>query len=147
MFDVCICMDVIEHNKSADILVNELGRVVKRGGIIVVTVPAMQFLWGPHDKKLGHYKRYKKEELNKLFMNEFNILKLSYFNFLLFLPIFLLRKIFNFFPELLKNRDELDINNKFLNKVLYKIFSLESYLLKYINLPFGVSLIIVARKK
>lgn len=146
-FDVCVCMDVIEHNKDDKLLVGELGRVVKKGGVMVASVPALQSLWSPQDKKLGHYKRYNKGGFGELFEDNFDIIKLSYFNSLLFPPIFIFRKVFNAFPGLLKEKDELDINNKFLNRILYHIFSLESYLLRYVNLPFGVSLIIVARKK
>lgn len=147
VFDIGLCMDVIEHNKNDQKLVHELSRVIARGGTIIAVVPALQSLWGPQDKKLGHHRRYKKNEFKELFQKDFDILKLSYFNFLLFPPIFLLRKIFNAFPHVLKERDELDINNKFLNNFLYKIFSSESHLLKYIDFPMGVSLIIVARKK
>ena len=147
VFDVGICMDVIEHNEDDSMIVNELARVIKQDGVLIAAVPALSSLWGPQDEKLGHYRRYKREEFKRLFEEEFHILKLSYFNFLLFTPMFLLRRIFNIFPSILKERDELDINNKFLNKILYKIFSSEKYFLKYINFPIGVSLIAVLRKK
>ena len=147
VFDVGICMDVIEHNQDDQRLVDELARVIKKDGVLIAAVPAMRSLWGPQDKKLGHYRRYGKDEFKKLFEKDFTPLKISYFNFLLFLPMFLLRKIFNVFPNILKERDELDINNKFLNNFLYKIFSFEASLLKHVNFPVGVSLIAVARKK
>jgi len=137
-FDIGICMDVIEHNNEDRALVGELARVIKKGGILVAAVPAMPSLWGPQDEKLGHCRRYKKDELRGLFEENFEILKISYFNSLLFLPIFLLRKLFNLFPTILKERDELDINNKFLNNFLYKIFGLEAVLLKYADFPVGV---------
>ncbi len=146
-FDIGLCMDVIEHNKDDQGLVNELARVMKTSGVLVVAVPATPALWGPQDEKLGHYRRYKKNEFKKLFEKDFDILKISYFNFLLFPIIFLLRKILNIFPSILKERDELDINNKFLNNFIYKIFSSESKLLKYVDFPVGVSLIAIVRKK
>lgn len=147
MFDVGICMDVIEHNQDDHALVIELARVMKEGGVLVAAVPALPSLWGPQDAKLGHYRRYRKHEFKKLFEKDFDILKISYFNSLLFPMIFLLRKIFNIFPNILKERDEVDIGNKFLNNLLYKIFSMEAKLLKYINFPVGVSCLVVARRK
>lgn len=147
VFDIGLCMDVIEHNKDDQGLVNELARVIKKGGILIAVVPALPSLWGPQDEKLGHYRRYKKSGFKKLFEKDFDVLKISYFNSLLFPIIFLLRKIFNIFPRMMKERDEIDINNKFLNDALYKIFHLEGKLLKYINFPIGVSCIMVARKK
>lgn len=146
-FDIIICTDVIEHNQDDGGLVGELSRVLKSGGLLIATVPAMPSLWGPQDEKLGHFKRYARKEFGKLFEKDFKILKLSYFNSLLSPPIFILRKLFNFFPAILKERDELDINNKFINFVLYKIFNFEAFLLKHMNFPFGVSLLVAARKK
>lgn len=147
VFDIGFCMDVIEHNEDDQGLVKELARVIKKGGVLVAAVPALPSLWGPQDEKLGHYRRYKKNGFEKLFQKDFDILKISYFNFLLFPIIFLFRKIFNIFPGMIKERDEVDINNKFLNSILYKIFHLEGKLLQYMNFPIGVSLIIVARKR
>lgn len=146
-FDVGICMDVIEHNQDAQGLVCELSRVIKSGGLLLAAVPAMPALWGPQDEKLGHFKRYMKEDFGQLFQKDFEILKLSYFNSLLFAPVFILRKIFNFFPGILKERDELDINNNLINFILYKIFHSEAFLLKHMNFPFGVSVLVAARKK
>lgn len=147
VFDVGVCMDVIEHNEDDQAIVDELARVIKKGGILIAAAPAARSLWGPQDKKLGHYRRYGKDEFKKLFEKDFISLKMSYFNFLLFPPMFILRKIFNMFPNILKERDELDINSGFLNNFLYRIFSFEAILLKYVNFPIGVSLIAIVRKK
>ncbi|MFA5133280.1 MAG: class I SAM-dependent methyltransferase [Patescibacteria group bacterium] len=146
-FDLCLCMDVIEHNEDDAAITRELARVLKSGATLIATVPAMRSLWGPQDEKLGHYRRYGTGDFKKLFEENFEIKKISYFNFFLFPVIYLIRKIFNLAPGLLRQRDELDINSKFFNNLLYNIFHLESHLLKYADLPFGVSVVIVAQKK
>jgi len=146
-FDLTFCMDVIEHNEDDRYLVGELSRVIKPGGIIIASVPALMQLWSPQDVKLDHFRRYKIKQFSELFEDKFEVLKASYCNTLLFPPIYLLRKIFNIFPNITKDKDELEINNKFINNILYKIFSQEAKLLKNINLPVGVSCIVVARKK
>jgi len=146
-FDFCVCMDVIEHNSNDAELVHELARVIKKDGIIITAVPATKALWGPQDEKLGHFRRYEKNEFAKLFQEDFEILKISYFNTLLFPAVYIMRKIFNIAPIILKEKDELDMNNKFFNGLLYRIFSFEGNLLKYFNFPAGVSLIVVGRKK
>jgi len=146
-FDVCFCMDVLEHNLEDQPLINELGRVMCRGGILIVTVPASPSLWGPQDDKLGHFRRYKKERLANLFSKDFEIMKISYSLFSLFPAVFILRKFFKLFPKIMEEKDELDINNKFLNSILYKILKFEGGLLKYIDYPAGVSLVAMARKK
>ena len=58
---------------------------VYKKGLILITVPAYKFLFSKKDEILGHYRRYNKEEIKKFFKN-FNPIKLTYFNFLLFFP-------------------------------------------------------------
>jgi len=92
---------------------------------------------------LGHYRRYNKKDLiNEL--KGFKIKNVSYFNTFLFIPIVLMT-IFNKFL----NRDYIDevetTPNFFINHLLRIIFSLERHILKYFNLPFGVSIYILAK--
>ena len=78
-----------------------------------------------------------------LLENGFEIMKISYFNFFLFPPFFVVRmidKIFNL------KRVEKEKKSIF-NELLYKIFDFEKYLLRKINLPFGSSLIALCKLK
>ena len=79
-------------------------------------------------------------------LNEFKILKISYFNFFLFIPlciIILFYKIFNLqFIEKVEN-----IPNKFINKFLYLIFRAEKLIINKINFPFGLSILSIVEKK
>ena len=98
-FDLVCAFDVIEHVNEDTIAVEELWRVCKPGGNVCITVPAFQALWGTHDIVNGHKRRYTKKELQKLVAekNDGDILYSSYFNFILFIPIFLFRKITSLF--------------------------------------------------
>ena len=110
----------------------------------MITVPAYQFLFGYHDMMANHYRRYNKKRLKKVLLeNGFEIMKISYFNFFLFPPFFVVRmidKIFNL------KRVEIEKKSVF-NELLYKIFNFEKYLLRKINLPFGSSLIALCKLK
>lgn len=109
-----------------------------------ITSPALQVLFNDKDKNLNHYRGYKIYSLKKILLNKKNeITKLSYLNSLLF-PIIafviLILKI-NFI-------DKFERSSPFIiNYILFKIFSLEKYLLKKTNFLFRLCLIIIIKKK
>lgn len=57
--------DVLEHLEHPEELLKEAHRVLQPDGILVVTVPALQWLWGDEDDVAGHYRRYRKPGLNE----------------------------------------------------------------------------------
>jgi len=140
-----LAADTLEHLENDLNGIFEFYQALKKGGLLILTVPAFSFLWGIQDIVTGHKRRYlKKDILNKLERGGFDILRSSYFNFFLFLPILLTRRII---PLLgLKIDSENKINLPLINFFLKTIFSLELYLLKYVSFPFGVSIFCVARK-
>lgn len=58
-----LLMDVIEHIDDVDAFLNELMPKVKPGGVVLITVPAYQFLFSAHDVFLRHYRRYNRNLL------------------------------------------------------------------------------------
>jgi hypothetical protein len=121
-------------------------QALKRGGILLLTVPAFKWLWGIQDIVTQHKRRYRKKEiLNLLTQEGFEVLKSTYFNFFLFFPILLVRRTIHLLG--LRIRSENEINSPFLNSLFKGIFSLEPYLLKRFSFPFGVSILCIARKR
>lgn len=56
---------------------------MKTGGKIIIKVPALNWLYSPMDKVIGHYKRYEKKNLIKTFQKSyFSKPSIWYFNFL-----------------------------------------------------------------
>jgi SAM-dependent methyltransferase len=147
-FDLVCAFDVIEHVEDDQLAVKELKRVTKLNGLVLITVPAFMSLWSHHDVINHHFKRYKENEIDLLFKNNNDGKKLfsSYFNFILFLPIFTVRQLSNLF-KLDKKRpgsgsDFETFKVGFMNQILYKIMSFESnFLNNNVKLPFGVSII------
>jgi SAM-dependent methyltransferase len=140
-----IATDILEHLDNDLIGVQELYRVLKKEGVLILTVPAFKWLWGIQDVVTGHKRRYsKKDILMKLRGFGFEVLRASYFNFFLFLPIFLGRRIIHLLGFKIESENE--INSPLLNFFLKTIFSLEPYLLKYFSFPFGVSIFCIAKK-
>lgn len=144
-FDIVLALDILEHVKDDYSALKEIRRVVKKQGVIIIFVPAFKFLWGKSDKISRHYRRYAKKELiNLAGRNNLSILRFSYFNFFLFVPIALLRMLIRIFR--IKIKSENDLKFDFINSILYGIFWCEAFLLKYTNFPFGVSMLLICKK-
>jgi len=66
-YDVALALDVIEHLDDDAAAVKILGRLVKPGGLVIVSVPALPDLYSDYDKVQGHRQRYLPETLRKAF--------------------------------------------------------------------------------
>ncbi len=78
-FDTIIMINVLEHISDDQEFIRNVFRSLPPGGTFVVYVPALQWLYGPVDKKAGHYRRYEKKALQRLFEVEgFEIAKVKY---------------------------------------------------------------------
>ena len=141
-----IAMDILEHLDDDAKGIIESYRVLKEDGMLILTVPAFRFLRGVQDRVTGHKRRYtKKEIVNRLKEAGFDILKSSYFNFFLFFPILIGRRLIKFFGVRIESENK--INFPLINFFLKVIFSLELPILKYASFPFGVSILCIAKKK
>ena len=90
--DIITSMDVLEHVENDQRALNEMIRVIKPGGLVVVTVPACPFLMGDWDKSLGHFRRYRLRDFRVLLASQpVQILHQSYINNVLFFPILIYR--------------------------------------------------------
>src|SRR6266403_1402731 len=61
--DCVLALDVIEHVKDDIAALREAHRLLRPGGVLVLTVPAFMSLWRSHDELYGHYRRYSKAAL------------------------------------------------------------------------------------
>ena len=66
-FDLAISYDVLEHIADDVAVVEEIKRVLKPGGHVLIAVPADPRLWSEHDVAVSHLRRYTRESLSKLF--------------------------------------------------------------------------------
>jgi SAM-dependent methyltransferase len=144
-YDLILAADVIEHIKNDKKIINNLNKILKKNGLIIVTVPAYQFLFSKKDQALKHFRRYNLNGLKKLFNSDFKTLKISYYNSLLFIPIATAIIFFKLINHQFINEVEKKPNN-ILNYIFYSLFKLEKFILKYFNFPFGISIISVFKK-
>lgn len=146
-FELITALDVLEHLKDEKPVINELVRTLKPGGRLLVTVPAYMWLWGVQDIVAHHFRRYTAGSLSNVFKDfpELTIIRKTYFNTLLFPAIVAVRFLSKLFNKQERESD-FEINNKFLNGLFYHIFNLESYSLRFISFPFGISILMILEK-
>jgi len=150
--DVVACLDVIEHVFDDDAALRELYRVCKPNGVLALTVPAFPVLWSEHDIINHHRRRYRRSELNALVTNSgFVIELLSFYNFWLSplaVGLRLVKRLWTvLFPQVVGS---ITSDNTYLprsiNWLFATVFGSELALLRRGPLPFGVSLVCIARK-
>ena len=146
-FDAALSLDVIEHLEHEVWALREIERVVKPGGLVVIMVPAYMFLWGVQDEASHHYRRYTMRALLSKVRSSTSlaVVRKSYFNTFLFLPIALLRLVCRWFG--IRGREsDFDLNSPLVNRILSTVFTAERKLLRHVRLPFGVSILAVFQK-
>lgn len=152
-FDIVCAFDVIEHIENDGLAVREIHRVLKKDGYVFLTVPAFNFLWSHHDEVNHHFRRYTGGQLKQLLTAQAIQTKhQTYFNSILFPPIFLIRILSRLLPEK-KNREttgsdfEKFNSSTFINRFFYWLFKKEKTLLsRNWKFPFGVSLMLIGQK-
>lgn len=148
-FDIVVSLDVIYHKKVIDDAkaVQEFYRVLKPDGILILRVPAYNWLYSYHDAAVHTKHRYTMFEINELLKrNKFNLLQSTYANMFLF-PLSVIMRIISKIASHKKDSTS-DVNplHRLLNKLFYIPLWIESQLVRYISLPFGLSVVAVAQK-
>ena len=144
-FDLVTGLDVVEHLDDDIAGLSEMRRVLRPDGRAVLFVPAFMFLWGVQDDISNHRRRYTLPALKqKLRDAGLTIERASYANITFFMPILVGRVLMRLTG--LRPASENNINIGALNGLLGRILGAESWWLRHMKFPFGVSIICVARK-
>ncbi|MEI7633244.1 MAG: methyltransferase domain-containing protein [bacterium] len=146
--DIITAIDVIEHADDDKAVVNELYRTLKPGGLVIMTVPAHKGLWSPHDVALHHKRRYEKEEFLRLVKTAgFQPVKYTHIFSAVYVPVMIYRCARRWLarPGAPSRTDEFPLP-RFVNACLRNIVYAEASWLSRHDLPFGTSLLCVARK-
>jgi SAM-dependent methyltransferase len=142
--DAVLLLDVIEHLDDDRAALRAARRALRPGGVLVVTVPAYGWLWSGHDVALGHRRRYSARSLRAVMRAaDLSITHGSYFNTMLFPAIAGVRLA----KRLVGGGDhDLHPPAAVLNRALERLFAFERHAVLRPGLPFGSSVLAVARR-
>lgn len=147
--DLVTAFDIIEHVDDDAAALAELARVCRPGGHMLITVPALQFLWGNQDVISHHRRRYTLREVEaRVRAAGFTPRRLSYFNALLFPAVAAVRV-----ARRLRGEPTGPVKSDFtmtkpglVNDVLTRVFAAEGRMLTRWRLPVGVSVVCLAER-
>jgi SAM-dependent methyltransferase len=148
-FDLVTSFDVLYEDSVQDdaAVLKEFFRVLKPAGRVLLRLPAYDWLRGQHDTVIHTARRYQRSQvISMLRASKFEVELASYANMFLF-PIALVKRVFD---QLFKNRpptSDLAFPVGPVNTLLGKILALEAPLIAEHSLPFGLSIIAIAKKK
>ena len=143
-FDLIAMLDVLEHIDDDLGSLRALGERLAAGGFLLLTVPAVPWLWSEHDVLHQHKRRYTKVVLRQRLREAgFKPVGIGYFNSLLF-PLALVQRLLSRLTG--GKGDGHAAPPKRLNNLLTSVFALEGKVIGRIAFPIGLSLFAVARK-
>jgi len=149
-FDVVTMLDVLEHIEDDAASLRAARKLLKPGGLLLLTVPALRWLWSDHDIVLHHHRRYSRGQLvAKLDAAGFNVERVSYYTGLL-LPELVAERAAGRLKSHLTGRRKTEYDVKPppgpLNRLFGAVMSLERGMLGFSDFRLGSSLIAVARR-
>jgi ubiquinone/menaquinone biosynthesis C-methylase UbiE len=148
-FDVVTMLDVLYHRRVEDIeaALREACRVCRPGGLLVVTDCAFAWLRSRHDVAVHGARRFRRHELaGYVAKSGFRVLKASYMNTLLFPIAAAARLVDRARHGTASPASSVHADSPAINRALAAIYRLEAPLLDRLDLPFGLSIVVVGRK-
>jgi len=142
-------LDVLEHVPDDVAVVRGFHRLLKPGGLAVVTVPASMALWSDWDVALHHFRRYDRAQLRALFpADAWELVYVNYTNVVVYPAVWAVRRwraLRQGGKPTAVTRSEDRIPPRWINNLLRTMFAgMASWRVAF---PFGVSLVLVARRR
>ena len=145
-FDLITMLDMVEHVEDDRGLLRAAHTLLGKGGHMLITVPAFPSLWSRYDEILHHKRRYTRAGLRTLVSSSgFAIEHMSFLNCFLF-PVAWIRRA----AARATGSDgagDLQVPPRLLNAALRETFRVERHVLTRASLPFGLSLMCLARRE
>ncbi|HVN83398.1 MAG TPA: class I SAM-dependent methyltransferase [Candidatus Binatia bacterium] len=149
--DLVTALDVIEHLDDDEGCVREMARVCRRGGHVLIHVPAFPFLWSYKDELNHHRRRYRRKALTDLIeRNGLKVLQVHYLNSVAFPAAMLMRALGRNGSK--GDQASVDALGQLydipasVNRLMTHLMDLERWLGRYVPPPFGMSLLCLAQK-
>ncbi len=144
-FDLVVALDVLEHIERDAEALAALVRQARPGGWILVTVPAHPILWGVHDRRLHHVRRYRRASLRRLCAESgAEIAYFTAFNTVLAPLAVTLRLAERLLPISFGNQERMPLRP--INRLLAGLFALEGPIVRRTSLRAGLSYAVLLRR-
>lgn len=147
-FDAVISIDVLcSIGVDEEAALREFHRILTPGGLVILQVPAFEWLRSEHDVAVATRRRYTCRDVNGLLEQAgFTIRRSQYRNALLFPIIVVLRLLKRHRAHAADVQSDVKPVPRLLNAILTQVLIVESHLLQRVRLPFGLSVFCVAQK-
>jgi|SRR3989344_2755453 len=145
-FDVILLLDVLEHTNQHEKVLKNIYAILKKDGILIMTVPAYEWLYSYWDRMLGHIRRYTIVGAKTVVRSAgFTVAKSSYFNSFILPLVIVFRLIKSMTRTKEKASDFISLPDS-INAMFIYLSNIETILLHHMGIPFGLSVLIVAKK-
>ncbi len=142
-YSVVLMLDVLEHLPAPHAALRNVRRLLADDGFFLATVPAFQAAWTSHDVLNQHVARFTKSSMRTLLEGEgFRITEQGYFFHGLWGAKLLVRAYETLSP---REPQVPKVPATWINQLLYRFSRLEQATLGRLPMPFGSSLIVLAR--
>lgn len=149
--DVIVMLNVLEHIENDKLALEQIHRILKPGGLLVLEVPAGPHLYDYYDKALQHFRRYRLADLCKLLTeNKLRVEQKSHLGFFIYPAFALVKKLNQRKADL--SQEEIthlvanSIKRTKQNLLLKWLIQLELALQKFISFPCGIRAVVLAKK-
>jgi SAM-dependent methyltransferase len=152
-FDIIAAFDVLEHIENDRAAMANMNRMLAKGGVAIISVPQHMFMWGPLDEIVKHKRRYSRTEMvAKLDENGFEVTRWTSFVFTLF-PLMFVSRLLDRKADDASASDGVALENRvtfplLVNRLFDLVMRIDEMLIRLgLLLPFGGTLVVVARKR
>ncbi len=147
-YDLITVFDVVEHIEGDVQFLRELQQLLKPGGHLLITVPAYQFLWSELDVAVSHVRRYTRGRITRALRTAgYSVQRASYFITIMAPLIIAFRLLGHLTGRSKKKQFSFVEFPSSVNRLFINTIRLEAKLLRWFNLPFGTSLIVLAQRR
>lgn len=150
--DAVVMLNVLEHIENDLGALQQVMRILKPGGVVVIEVPAGPNLYDIYDKILMHYRRYTLSSLQKQTEAAgFTITKKSHLGFFMYPGFWFVKqrnkRLSNESLAIQQQEIEKNIQSTGDNKILHTLMRFELFLGKKISYPIGIRCLMTCVKK
>lgn len=148
-FDAVCAFDVIEHCEPEAGALREIHRVLRPGGVFLMAVPAYEWAWSEHDVASGHHRRYTTRRARAAVQRAGLTVERASYGFAGVFPLFAAQRLASRARHAVAPPPDIAIlprTSRPVHHLLMGLCRIDQRLLGRVDLPFGSSVFLAARR-